>query len=420
MNYKAYIKYSACCFIVILLTVAAINYVVDPYGMFGTKDIKGLNIIKPNAGDRGRIVKLHQIERYKPDILIAGNSRPEMGLDPTSGCWGQGGDSIYNMSIPGIGVYMLTRYLQHVLATQDIKHIYVGVDFIDFLVTDDAPVNYGQWPAAAMDFESRLIVDKDGRQNRYYTWVKYVDMLKALFSLQGLKDSVETVLVQNEINSGNRRMDGFNPARDYLDIIASEGQEVLFVQKNKVIIKQLSNSKANIFQDARKWSVHFESIKRLLFLAKSLNIKVTLFINPYHAEYLAAINLMGKWEMLEMWKRELVNISHNIQGVTLWDFNAFNLTTTERISEVNKGNKKALSWFWEPAHYKKELGEVMLSEMLSNDCLKSEKMNLGRKVNNGNIDAHLYKLNSDLQTYILSSKDVTNKLGSIINEFEKK
>lgn len=70
-----------------VLAAGVINWFIDPYGIFGTRIVHGLNALKPFAGDRGRTVKLYQVIRVRPRGLIVGNSRPELGLDPANGCW---------------------------------------------------------------------------------------------------------------------------------------------------------------------------------------------------------------------------------------------------------------------------------------------------------------------------------------------
>ena len=74
-----------CATLGILSLVSAVNFIVDPYNIFGTTRIPGLNAVKPFAGNRGRTAKIHQVIQVKPKALIVGNSRPELGLDPNSG-----------------------------------------------------------------------------------------------------------------------------------------------------------------------------------------------------------------------------------------------------------------------------------------------------------------------------------------------
>ena len=64
------------------LGTAAVNYLVDPYGLFGVKQIEGFNARKPASAERVRVIKSYLAEQTRPRTVIGGNSRPEMGLDP--------------------------------------------------------------------------------------------------------------------------------------------------------------------------------------------------------------------------------------------------------------------------------------------------------------------------------------------------
>ena len=127
----------------ILLVVAAINVVVDPYGIFRLVDRPGLNSVKPTAASRGPMAKAYQVLRVQPKTLILGNSRAEVGLDPNHPAWPQTARPVYNAALPGTGTATSLRYLQHVLAatagnpTAQPTLVLWGVDFMDFL-TDPA------------------------------------------------------------------------------------------------------------------------------------------------------------------------------------------------------------------------------------------------------------------------------------------
>ena len=100
----------------ILLAVAAINVVVDPYGIFRLVDRTGFNSVKPAAASRGPMAKAYQVLRVQPKTLILGNSRAEVGLDPNHPAWPQAARPVYNAALPGTGTATSLRYLQHVLA----------------------------------------------------------------------------------------------------------------------------------------------------------------------------------------------------------------------------------------------------------------------------------------------------------------
>ena len=64
----------------------------------------------------------------------------------------------------------------------------------------------------------------------------------------------------------------------------------------------------------------FDALEEFLIRARDAGLRVILFINPYHADYLLLIEQTGKWPLLEGWQRELVHVAERHQ-VPLWDFN---------------------------------------------------------------------------------------------------
>lgn len=299
MHHKRFLLSVLIAFIGTAGIVGGVNYLVDPYGFFSSTRIDGFNSLKPKAGQRTQVVKPYQVMRVKPRTLIVGNSRPEMGIDPQSVCWGQADLPAYNLGLPGADMHMQVRFVQHALSSGGIQRILMAIDFIDFLKDKEGPKDISAWPEQALGYESRLRVDRFEKPNLVYSVRRVGDYLMGLFSLTGFTDSIVTLVSQGDPNASTRRPDGFNPARDYLDIIETEGQAVLFNQKNPEIVSSLSRSKLGIFQGGTRWSTSFESLRRLLRSARSADVQMILFINPYHADYLTAIDSTGRWDEFE-------------------------------------------------------------------------------------------------------------------------
>jgi len=87
---------------------------------------------------------------------------------------------------------------------------------------------------------------------------------------------------------------------------------------------------------------------------------VVLFINPYHRDYLAIVREAGLWDQMLEWKRRLAGLARQ-HGVELFDFSGYGPGIDDDVSGLKKG--EALPWYWEPAHYRKELGELMIARM---------------------------------------------------------
>ncbi|NOQ15587.1 MAG: hypothetical protein GQ581_00850, partial [Methyloprofundus sp.] len=261
------------------------------------------------------------------------------------------------------------------------------VDFADFL-HPERPFEGNFWPRKFSLFYDRLLVDEQLQNNKNYQFNKTKDYATALFSLDALNDSL-TTLISQSANSSSRTELGFNPARDYHATIRYEGAWVLFAQKQKELERRFAKTGLTIF-DAKNWSFELEAVKQAIQLAHAKNIHLTLFINAYHYTYLETIKNAGYWSQFEQFKRSLAETvqKYGNNKVALWDFALYSNYTVAAVPQKN-ASKTALHWFWEPAHYKAELGELMLADMFAKPCVATKKDPVGIKLNTIDMNTHL-------------------------------
>jgi len=394
MKIKKYSFYFLLNTILITVVFSLFNYIVDPYLLFETSRFSGFNDKKPTAENRSTLYKPYNVSTIMPKTIVVGNSRPEMGIDPTSSCWPDENRNIYSLTFPGLGAYGQVRALYHAVADNSVKNILFAVDFSDFLHkrNEKNEKNEIEWPNPETDFYQRLFVDADGNENKQYQWSKVKDYAGALFSLDTLIDSVSTTLLQTE-HSVDRTTQGFNPANNYNEIIKYEGAWVLFKQKHNEIESRFSEKKLKLY-DTDNWSVEFEGIKRVINLALKKNIQLIIFINPYHYTYLEVIRSNGYWDEFENFKRSLTGTIQKYGNgkVKLWDFSLYSSYTTLAPPSKNEGSNVP-HWFWEPAHYKKILGNYMLADIYNSNCVKAEHEPIGVELNSYNIEQHLLNQN---------------------------
>lgn len=399
-------------FLVTCALAAALNLFVDPYGLFGSPRIRGINDPKPAASDRIRYVKAYYADRARWRTVLAGNSRVEVGLDPTSPCWSAAEQPVLNLGIPGLGVGDQIAFIEHAEATSEVGRVFLGVDLVDFLVNASTPVDYSAWPGRPLERPFNLRRWMDGTSNPHYGMDRARDWLTGLFSLDTTADSLVTLARQPVNGLATVRADGFNPARDYLPMILHEGQAVLFRQKNAEVVGMLSPAGLDVYQGDRPWSWTFETLDRFLDRARNRGVEVVLFINPYHSEYLAAIGITNKWAALERWKRTLVSIASR-HGIQLWDFNVFDQRTNE-LPPPPGDHSTILRWFWEPAHYRSEYGELMLAQMLGRACAGPGEAALppGVLLTADDLETHLATLRQHLGAYVQKHPEVAAALVS--------
>jgi hypothetical protein len=371
-----------------LLLVALFTIAVDPYAVFGTPRLEGVNALKPAIGTKVRMAKVHQVMKALPRAIVIGNSRPEMGLDPDHPCWPAASRPVYNVAVPGLSVYGQVRYGQHALASGEVGLILVGLDFIDFLVAPDRADDPRAWPILEQE-PMPLRIDAFGRPRAGFFRDRLKDRFLASLSLDALGDSIATLIRQDPASAITRTTLGFNPGEPIFGpIIRHEGARLLFEQKDRELARRLSARPWALVHAGTDWSASFEAISRLLGAAKAEGAGVMPFINPLHADFLLLIDQAGLWPLMEAWKRRVLAIAAGEGKTAVWDFSGLGEHALESVDEV-AARGESLRWFWEPSHYRQALGDRMLSTMLAASCPEGGRDAFGVKLTPAAIDAAL-------------------------------
>jgi hypothetical protein len=325
---------------------AVLNYVVDPYGVFGMPAVAGFNAIKPRPDAMLEDIKFIAGSRYGASALIVGNSRADVGFDPGHVAFSARQLRAYNAAVPGSGMDYGDRALRRFEGVADVRSIVVGVDFLDFLYPpDDASP-----PPSAPDDLTALMKTR----------------LRALFTTTALLDSLKTLFVQREAAPAVLRSDGFNPMRDYGPIAASAGYSMLFRQRAQESAKSLVKQPHNLDVGGRMRSPAYAALRSLLQFAGESRTEVKLVIYPYHVLLLLQYDEAGLGPLFEQWEKDITAIAAEARErgvrVSLWDFSCPTVLSAEPIPP--DGDRRAvMQWYWEGGHFKKELGDLVLSRI---------------------------------------------------------
>src|SRR5262245_45086229 len=348
---------------VITGAIAVANALVDPYLLFGMPRLKGFNRTKTSVEGHERIMKAYEVLRAAPRSLILGTSRVAIGLDATHAAWPANARPVYNLGVAAGDPYVSYRYLQHVLSRRDdLAIIILGLDFEYFLsgMTRDT--------SAPMPFESHLNVDRDGRPNPGQRWQHLRDLAQGTLSLEAIGDSLSTVVATlrggslDVSPSGNLSEAGFR--RETTEI----GPAPLFAQRNLHNIRTYRGRRFSRNGAGDTGTAALADLKAIVDLCRSHGIRIELFIQPMHADLLETLDLLGLWSAYEMWKREMVTVSRRASFgdgrpvARLWDFSGFDQFSTENVPSERRAY---LRWFWEPTHYSKALGDIILSRIFN-------------------------------------------------------
>lgn len=349
-----------------------INYFIDPYILHNTNRINGFNIIKPAAGSHSSQSKIHLAHEMDINALIVGNSRVEMGIDPDHSLFKKNNLRVFNLGQPGSNLSTQYGYALDILRGKDVKIALIAVDFIDFLTSEKNLSDPYHWPPKNTLSDYRRKFNWDGSPNGNYSYQYFKDIYLPLISLDTIQDSFQTLFNQRS-KSANLLNNGFNPAEDMGQITHNEGVKTLFEQKIPQLITSFTSHSWKTNTPGYEWSPDFNKLQFLLNYLHTHEIETKVFINPYHIQYLEIIEYSGLTEEFTIWKKQLTKIISEIskdRKITLWDFSDPSNYICEPILSTSN---KPLKWFWEPAHYRKELGDIMVNNMFTNQAILAEE-----------------------------------------------
>lgn len=345
-----------------MLSVGLFNWSIDPYDLFNTPNFLGVNHEKVKKDNNDRLFKAVDITRLKPKIILMGSSRTKQGLNPEHPAL-KDDNPAYNLAINGPNFYEVRRYIEHAIANQpDLQQIILGVDFFMF------NANLANQPS----FEEKRL----GKNN-----IIIKDAVNALFSLDTFNVSRETIdaSLKTADENNNYGENGFMPNRN-ADNGATEWR---FQQSIKLYFE--------LHSDYQFSQQYWSDFVKIVELCRQNNIDLKVFISPAHATQWEAIEVTGRWDVFEQWKRQLVEIT------PVWDFSGFNSITTESI-------KPQMNNYVDNSHYSPEIGNLIIDRLFD---YKSDTIpqDFGVLLAKDNLEQHLKKIERDRTLWIKNNPE---------------
>lgn len=337
-----------------VLLAGGLNMLIDPLDLFGSPSLAGLNRPKPHLDHHREFTRWRQAQRLCPSAMILGNSRAEIGFDPTHPGFTDRGLSVANQAIPGTSA--VTAYRQLLWASRSgcmPKLLVVGIEFFDFL--DDTP------PRSLAQLQASTPPVLDARA-----------AAEVVFSIAGLGDSLATLALQRARYPAILTERGFNPLLHYEPEVARSGHQAMFRQRAVENARVWARKPRLIRPPGDAPSEDRVALRAMLDLARASGSEVHLVIYPYHAQARLMMQQMALDSLFSDWKRDMVQMASEAAGAALasesapasvWDFSGVSPITTEAIPAAGDRSTRLLH-YWEAGHFKKALGDMMLAQML--------------------------------------------------------
>lgn len=350
----AYRRFTAWCAAVVaagMLLVVGIVAIVDPYHLYGLVDSPRLNHVKPLPEQYREQIKLAQAEAVRPDVILLGNSRAEVGLDPDSPLLAGRGRGAYNMGMSGTKLTVSERMYAKLRAdAAPASTAVIGVEFLDFLVPPNSKVTPPPVQAPS-------------------PWQWRFD---TLFSIKSLTDALRTVRLQKAADPETMTQRGQTPLRDYNRYARTEGYYSIFQQKARDNAKAILRRPHNLYVAGTDSSESINRLRALLDMMAQDRTDVHLVIYPYHAQLMTMFEEAGLLGTMDEWKRMLVREAdaararHPDARISVWDFSGYGDMRCERIPAPGD-TRSVTRWYWEAGHFKSTLGELMLQRIFGGE-----------------------------------------------------
>jgi tetratricopeptide (TPR) repeat protein len=359
------------------LGIVATNVIVDPFWRFDLVSIRGFNAQRPVFSSYARMGKAGVDCRIRPAQVALGTSRAEVGIDPSYPAWNSVAGPVYNFALAGLGLKELTMMFTHAVSVSpNLKRATIGLDFLMFNANREAVV----FGTEVLDFDPERLL-KGPSDSCLRSLLYDAD---SFLGITGLFYSFKTVMEQRSdrdtTNFDNAmawlslyNKDGFRDQFDTLsNLIPIRGSRGLFLDAQEVAyvghVWRPAPDKRYCF--ARPGQPDTTQVFRDFVddIYRS-GVDVRLYLEPMHARMMLALQDAGLWPQFEDWKRGVVAILDEEARklgkppLPLFDFSGFNSVTDDVIPPPDDRSRK-VKFFWEPSHYKKAAGDLILDRIL--------------------------------------------------------
>ncbi|WBS05599.1 hypothetical protein OU994_15560 [Pseudoduganella sp. SL102] len=352
--------------------VAGFVLLVDPYGLYALADIPGFNRVKPPVERYRNEIRLARAERFRPEIVIAGNSRMEVGVDPDGPHLAD--RNAFNLALAGTSTTLAVDQLRYLArGGRPPRHVIAGMEFVDALTNQPLP------PGTVAPVQPE---PPSG-------WRAHAWRADTLYSFASLKDALVTVAIQRHPQAAMATLRGHNPLLQYHQAAATEGYAALFSQRAAENTRKLAAAAAG--------GLHVPAVRAqaaaLIDTAAGANpeVAIDLVIYPYHAQLMALFEQANLWPRFEAWKAILVEEAeagrrrHPAARIAVHDFSGYGAIQCEPVPAP--GSTARTRWYWEAGHFKPVLGDVMVARVLGRVDRRAPA-EFGFRLDRGTLDAN--------------------------------
>lgn len=350
MHTRAWTKVFFSASIVIIIIISGVNFIVNPYSVFG-HELDHAFSQKPHVLS-DRMSKFYVVNRLKPQSIMMGTSR--IGLFPASQLTPYLEEPVYNFSLVGSTIDEQAAYIQYMAKHhQQLKNVVWSLDFFAFNPTKP--------------------IDPAFERGRLDQPLYLNDYLASLFSFKTFSRSFKTF------------------KRNLSDPPKSEDLGQPFTQERiefniRYILNQYGTDKTFLasesFKNPSSIDSKIDAIRQTLQLCREHNISCVLYTSPVYYQEIDMIYAMGLGDSFEYWKKEL----STLQPYT--DFCTYSHLSHDTMQ------------FRDSSHVIGNVGELVFARLFSENS-SNIPSDFGILVTPSMVDAHLLHQRKQRQSFSL-------------------
>ncbi len=391
------------------------NRIIDPFDIYRTGAIVGLNIYKPEKYTRVRLLKAYEVWHLQPHAIVLGTSRSHIGIRMTHPGWFDAPPSRYNLAFDGATTHEMYAYLRHAAGFGHLAQVVLGLDTWQL----------GMNPSGVRpDFNPALLDVPNSAWHNIETWLAG---LRIAFSADTVLASIHTVSAQSQATPDWLAPDGqrLGPTFFHHSTEYEAGPSNYFweVDREEIGFKLDMGPPENPRPGAPKPEPDLPSleyVRRIIAFCHEHDIDLRIFITPAHAHQMEISAVAGEWPKIEAGKRALVAMladdaaQHSRpRSFPLWDFSGYSSVTTEPVPPADTHTE--MRFYWDSSHFKQQVGDWVLDRLFGEvPASNPPPADFGVQLTSATIDAALADIRLGRTSYRLSHPNEEAQLRSVV------
>ena len=365
LSLPKYLLTLAAVFLALTLPLAAFNLCTDPFSVFSQLKAGPQPI---QADTSTRMAKPYAMRVYRPDCLILGNSRAEVGYRAAElpGC-----QRPYNAAVANGHLYEARRHLQHALALGPVHQVLLALDLETFTSPELTAPGFSE-PRLAVNAKDQMQLFPAGElvglalgydASHRSLLLRTQKRQLAAISANGDRnpESLQAIAVMNSSRDLDQRM-----------------------QEQFAFIGTLLMTGPAFDTHAGRGAGAMAEYQKILAICAANKISLRVVINPMHATLHDYLRHLGMQPAYLAWKHQLADTTAAAaasQDVQLWDFGKLNALTTEKFELHQTGSM--MTGYLEPSHFRSVIGDRAMRQVYAGQSSGVE--NFGERLTDASV-----------------------------------